>query len=203
MSGINVTLKVDRAQVEKIMRELGDMREQTPRAISTAINKTLPHVRTTVKNAAAAEILLPKNEILHTMKVIKASPKNLAGRIYVHRTRFSYMRFKPKQTDVGVQVRVRPSGPSVIPHAFIATMPSGHQGVYIRKGGRREARVKNGKKYTTELPIKELHPPTVVDVLTEKPATLQAVRDDAQESLNKNLDSQVAWLINRGKAQHE
>jgi hypothetical protein len=204
MSGLNVTLKVDKGQVAAVMKRLGDLSDQTPKAISTAINKTLPHLRTGIKNAAAKEILLPKNEILHTMKVIKASPKNISGRIYIHRKNIPLMRFKPRQTDAGVEVRVRTSGPTVIPHAFIATMPTGHTGVFVRgQPGHREKRTKNGKTYTTQLPIKELRAPTVVDVLTEKPQTLQAVRDDAQAALNKNLDSQVDWLLSRGHAQSD
>jgi hypothetical protein len=204
MPGLNVTLQIDKAQYNAIRSRLGNLQKEAPRAVSTAINKTLPSVRTSIKNIVATELLLPKNEILHTMKVIKATRSNLSGRIYVHRKKISLMRFKPVQTPTGVEVRMRASGTTVIPHAFIATMPSGHQGVFVRaQNGRREVRVKDGKKYTTQLPIKELPAPTVVQILTEHPATLDAIREEAQAKLNRNLESQVDWLIAKGRNKDE
>ena len=62
------------------------------------------------------------------------------------------MEYQPKQVKRGISIRVKNERPrKTIRSAFIATMKSGHRGVYIREN-------------TTPLPIRELYGSAVIEV---------------------------------------
>jgi hypothetical protein len=66
------------------------------------------------------------------------------------------IQFSARETKAGVSVSVK-NGRKVIKGAFIATMPTGHQGVYVRVGNQHKKI--NGKWHG--LPIKELYGPSM------------------------------------------
>jgi hypothetical protein len=74
-----------------------------------------------------------------------------------------------------------PGGRGRAEHAFIATMPSGHRGVFQRSSG-------------PALPIYQLHGPSLVRVF-EKFLPLGASR--AREQLGKNLKSEINFVLSR------
>jgi len=78
----------------------------------------------------------------------------------------------------GVSYRL-PSGQGRDPHAFIATMPSGHRGVFKRRG-------------TSRLSIHELFGPSLVKVF-EKFLPIGAAR--GQEALVANLKHEVDFVL--------
>jgi hypothetical protein len=67
-----------------------------------------------------------------------------------------------KQTKKGVTVRVK-NGRTTLRHAFIATMPNGHKGVFERVGSGHKRVTKKGRSYMSGLPIKELYGPSIPD----------------------------------------
>jgi hypothetical protein len=84
-----------------------------------------------------------------------------------------------------------PSGRGRVETGFIATMPSGHRGVFKRPGalGRRvqgpRAQGSRGR-----LPIVELFGPSLPKVLEK---FLPVFRDRAQEALIKTLQHEIRW----------
>jgi hypothetical protein len=66
------------------------------------------------------------------------------------------IQFSARETKAGVSVSVK-NGRKLIKGAFIATMPTGHQGVYVRVGNQHKKI--NGKWHG--LPIKELFGPSI------------------------------------------
>ena len=80
----------------------------------------------------------------------------------------------------GVSYRL-PGGRKRAPHAFIATMPSGHRGVFQRRGSARS-------------PVYQLHGPSLVRVF-EKFLPLGAER--GREALVKNLRSEIHFAMNQ------
>lgn len=70
---------------------------------------------------------------------LETTPKNRS---------LSIMKFSPKQTKTGVSVNISGS-PKTIRRSFLATMPSGHRGIYWRK------RI-GGGKLSPRLPIREI-----------------------------------------------
>ena len=73
--------------------------------------------------------------------------------------------FGARQTKRGVSVEVTKGKRTIIPHAFIATMQSGHKGVFVRKGSKQIAR-KGSYVGKARQPIKELFSASVASSLT-------------------------------------
>lgn len=75
-----------------------------------------------------------------------------------------------------------PGGRALIGNAFIATMPSGHRGVFVRRSG------------TGRLPIIEQFGPSLVRVFEKFRPQGQ---ERALESLGKNLRSEISFAMSR------
>ena len=62
----------------------------------------------------------------------KAKPSRLWGGIKVNQHRIPIIAFNPKQSGSHISVAIRKGKTTMIRHAFIATMTSGHEGVFAR-----------------------------------------------------------------------
>jgi hypothetical protein len=126
-----------------------------------------------------------------------------------------------------VSVKVRKGeGPKVIPHTFLATMKSGHKGVYIRREARKgpKAAVRSVASVVSSLagvrisgaeaaqifgkrkhglPIDELYGPTVVGIITGKPGTKEAIEQFASDDLDRQFDSQIKRFLAGRRADAE
>jgi acetylglutamate kinase len=83
-----------------------------------------------------------------------------------------------RTTRTGVTVRVNVGKAQKVAHAFLATMPSGHEGIYLRKTKHR-------------LPIKELYSTKLTDVIQDEGA-VDAIFAPAKEALTAAFDEAVA-----------
>ena len=70
------------------------------------------------------------------------------------------------------------------PKSFIAIMKSGHKGVFTRTSGR-------------SLPIKQLYGPSVPQMIKNE-KIMKAINDDANETLQKRIDAEIANLLRKG-----
>jgi len=92
-----------------------------------------------------------------------------------------------KQTKHGVSYRLsRTAGRKRIEHGFIATMPSGHRGVFARGGPSR-------------LPIREARGPSIWKVITGTAGLLKACTDAAGKRLGKLINDQIGVEFRRWK----
>ncbi len=134
-------------------------------------------MRTVAINAAFKKLNLKKDEIRKALVIrqgkaasvqvtIKARPVNLA--LFGARRRKTGQRvFGVRQQKAGVKVKKFRSGPKrLIRGAFIATMASGHTGVFMRNRERIKTRRKESKY--AQLGIRELHGPWVIDTIRNK-----------------------------------
>jgi hypothetical protein len=200
--GLQITLTIDQEQLTRVTRTLDGIRDGVPKALSTAINKTLPRLRTIEAREVRKELNLKHGDILKTIALRKASPKSLSGSLTTSRHPVPLYLYAARQVRDGVSVLVRRSrGREVIKGAFIATMKSGHVGVFKRApDARHRIAMKDGKRRWTALPIQEQYGPTVVGVLANKPGMLQKLNEQGNALLAKNLDSQADWLLNKAQA---
>lgn len=90
--------------------------------------------------------------------------------------------FEVRQTAKGVATRAW-GKPQVIGHAFIATMRTGHRGVYRRTGEHR-------------LPIKELWGPTILGTFVT-PEVAQVIRETMRKRLAYNLARRVRGALRK------
>lgn len=145
-----------------------------------------------------------------------ATPAHLEATITVKGLSFPLAAFRPVPTKRGVSVKIK--GRRVLfPHTFMATMPSGHVGVFARgayggKGatvlkatgrigrfvlgrGRREKRP--NKWGSSELPINELFTFSPGDTFAN-PDVIAAMQDRIEEQAGKVLEREIA-AVGRGR----
>jgi hypothetical protein len=187
----------DQKQISRAMESLREIPHAHNRAMSGAINRTLTSGRTMIKREIMGELNVSQKATLRVIKIRRASPSKPGGSITVSREPIKLGEFHPKKTKEGVQVQVRKSkGAEVIKHAFIATMPSGHTGVFKRFPDAKAKKVMTAKGPRWHgLRIKELYGPTVVGVLAGKPGLAKKIQTDIEADFGKNLNSQVSRLL--------
>lgn len=116
---------------QKFKKELSE--REILRGTAQAINGTLNRCKTKIKKPIAAEYNITSKAL---GKMADVRPKAQAGSLYAG-LRLSYapipiIGFRPKQTPTGVSVTIRKGKPVAIKSAFLATMKSGHTGVFAR-----------------------------------------------------------------------
>lgn len=152
-----------RSNIADVQRRFDKLSEEVKdKALVRALNRT----GTTVRAAATREIRaeypgLKAAAIREAMRIRNATRGDLTMTIEVRGHRLKLIDFSARQTKRGVSVRVK--GRSVITHAFIQKMRSGHQGVFARvhPGSKGNPRFRFGKgsriaRKGADLPIVEL-----------------------------------------------
>lgn len=197
MPDFSFELQPDPADIKRALLSLRSIPNGHKRAMSGAINRTLQHGRTLIKKEIMAELNVTQKAVMRNITVRKGSPSSPGGSIKVSRTPIKLGEYHHKKVAEGVSVKVRKSkGAEVIKHAFIATMPSGHTGVFKRFPDAKAKKVMTAKGWRWHgLKIKELYGPTVVGVLAGKPGVAQKIQKDLEADFGKNLNSQVSRLL--------
>jgi predicted GNAT family acetyltransferase len=88
-----------------------------------------------------------------------------------------------RQTKAGVSAQIKATGRSLIRHAFVARMRSGHEGVFVRTGKAR-------------LPIEELYTTRVSDVMRD-PGLAEDVLEHAAAVFERAFNRNINALIGR------
>ncbi len=157
------------------------------RAGVRAVNRSMQTVRTATLRGLAEDTGLAQRDIRPSLGLTRATFGQPQARLVVTGRRIPLIAFRARQTLTGVSYRL-PGGRGTIAHAFLATMRSGHRGVFRRRGRAR-------------LPIVELRGPSLPQIVRNRdlfnPAPAEAV-------LRKNLQHEVDFLLQqRGVAAAE
>ncbi len=186
-----VSVKADISQaLAKLDRVRDDVKEK---AIVRALNKTA----TQVKTQAAREIRdagynLKVAEIKRAIAIVRASPSYIQAIVKAIGKPIGLINYAARQVAKGVSVNVK-DGRKLIPHAFIATMPSGHKGVFMRVGQGHKKLVRGGKVVWHGLPINELYGPSIPSAFINK--TVQAALIAAvKEKFPRILKHEIEYL---------
>lgn len=127
-------------------------------AIARAINHTIGKSQTLIINRIKAIYDIPNKYIKQDLSIVKADRLTLRGLVKAKGRPLPLISFRARQVGRGVSV-ITPTGRKIIPGVFIASMPNGHTGVYVRgkyasgQIARRRARI---RKSGPDLPITEL-----------------------------------------------
>lgn len=165
-----MAIKIDvRGGMDRVIADLErTKREVVEKAVPRALNKVADQVKTAAsREMRDAGYKLKVSDIKKTMRIDRASPGKLTARVVASGRPIPLIQYGARQTGKGVSVDVL-HGRKVITGAFIATMPSGHKGVYIRVGAKHKKVMKGGRAVWSGLPIKELFGPSVPDGLANK-----------------------------------
>lgn len=182
MLAIKVT--VDERSFKEAAHILRAVPRAVPRVFRRAIKSAVDKTATDLKNRVGAQIKAKKGEIA---KGIDKKKSTFYGAVGVKTFRLGLLAFpgtKEKKPH-GVSYRIsKMAGRKRIEHGFIATMPSGHRGVFAR-----------GRK--TRLPIGEKRGPSIWAVITGTAGLLKAVTDAAGKRLGKLIDDQIGVEFKR------
>lgn len=169
-----MAIKVDvRNNVSRVLAGMEQFkRDVVEKATVRALNKVVDQVKT----AAAREMRdagynLKVSDIKKGLQTNKAFAGSLTAKVVASGRPIPLIKYGARQTSKGVSVDVL-HGRKTIAGAFIATMPSGHTGVFVRVGNQHKKVARGGRVVWSALPIKELFGPSVPNGLVNK--TVQA-----------------------------
>jgi hypothetical protein len=130
----SITIAADERQAEDVYRALEGIPNGAARIVSRAVNKVAVSTRARVIARVCDEINVKPSDVRNrNVSLHKASYADLEARIDISGRRIPLADFGARQTRAGVSYAIRKGQRVTIAHAFLATMPSGHQGVFIRK----------------------------------------------------------------------
>lgn len=173
-----IEIRVDPHEVLDLLR---DVKQGAARAITRTINRSLATVQTAVGREIARDTSLPVREVRKSLALSRATFQRLIGSVQVTGRRIPLLAFRARQTRRGVSYRLR--GSRTIASAFLATMRSGHRGVFKRVAKAR-------------LPIRELRGPSLPHVASQRAITGAMLRVGHQ-AIEKNLLHEVQFLLER------
>ena len=167
-----------------------------------ALAKVDPAIRRALRKAGATALRDMRSEAskrIRQRKRLKASAVNKAlvmakpeGRpeegtwaLRVRGTPIPLSAYPHRQTRAGVSVEINRGKRTLIKSAFIATMASGHRGIYVRRGARR-------------LPIDERFGSRPVDALLHKGES-EAVGERGARSMVSAFTRLLAMELEKGK----
>lgn len=170
---------VNSAEVDEALGVLG---AEAPLALARGINRTLSNVRTVMTRAVAGALFVRQAFVRQRMKEVKATRRKLSAFLTASAKPIPLIEQGARGPEPsrgrgrGVTAKT-PQGR--YPHAFIATMRSGHRGVFERMGKPR-------------LKIRELRSASVAAVFVHHERAGQARAD---EQLPKNIAHEVEHML--------
>ena len=192
MEGLSVNVRSNASSVA--MEFSAAAREMRDTALVRALNHTADRAKVVgareVRDTGGYKIKI--GTIKACIKVKRASQSNLRASVVAKGQPIPIIEFGAKQTSKGVTISVQ-KGRKLLPGAFIATMPSGHKGVFYRKGNLHKKIVTGGKASWHGLPIKEVFGPSVPDGLANK-AVQDAVLAFIGDVFEQRLQHEHTWL---------
>src|SRR5690348_11331324 len=123
------------------------------RALVRSLNRAITAGRTLMAQRVSKDTGLKSSTVKAAMKSQKATAARPVAALSTGLTRIPLVQFRARQTRRGVSYRLGGAS-SRIPNAFLATMATGHTGVFRRVGKKR-------------LPIKELFGPSLGHVFAK------------------------------------
>lgn len=182
-------VQVDPHELSALEQEFRVSRRQLDRIVISAINDTGRKTVSGVVKDIAEKIAVTQKELRQVVSFLPARAGNPVGRITVKETdRIPLFEFSARQNRRGVSYRIERGAPrKTAQSAFIATMKSGHEGVFKRTG-------------PTRLPIEELEGPSAWAVFLRAKLRRRTV-EDAKQTLTERIRERLKFegLVQRGQ----
>lgn len=187
----DLTATVDTRELIAALGKLGkrDMRAAASRAISRAGTT----VRKEARDIAKAEVNIAPREINGVINISKRpTASRLEGEVRVKNKSIPMIDYLgERQTRKGVSVKVSRKGSrKVIPRTFIATMRSGHNGIFWRRKG------EGPTGLAGRLPIDELFARTVRRAI-DKTEHINRLLRTAEKRMAEVLKQELAYRLSR------
>lgn len=156
-------------------------------AIQRALSKTIDHAQSRVVKRVYQEVNLLQKEIKPYTRTVKPNYSNLTGKVIIDRKSIPLVDFPYITSFVGTSVSVRKARPAeLFRHRFLATMPSGHKGIFERA-------LKNGTP-VKRLPIDETYGPSPGMVFYENG---NPDMEEIADFFARTLDHEVEYILSQ------
>lgn len=172
MGAAQVSVWSDIEALNKQVKKFG--RNGVDRAAARALLRSANKAKTFTGRLLSKDYNIKTRSITKALKISpRPTPLNQTVAIMGRGPRlpiYKHTKNKPKQTPLGVRYNAG-GGRRVHAHQFIATMPSGHIGIFVRakkRGKRRGSGTSRttGVKYKSALAIRELTYPAIAHMIT-------------------------------------
>ena len=205
-------IEMEIPSLSNIQRRLGNMQKKAPAVMKKAINDTLKHVSKSLVEDARKMYFVKKGEAKKTLRTQSASVGNLSGsvlsssreRIRLHE--FSAKAGKPAKAHLKRGTKIAAlTGNSKRSPAFIATMPSGHTGVFQRDLTRHATQKDTPRTFLRDLskwrylddnPIVELYGTSIPSMLRDRKISKEAIKD-GKKTLQDVLNREIQKVMER------
>lgn len=173
---------------------IAKLKGRAPIAQMRALNRAIGSAGVAMVRVVASDIGVKQGVVKERIRTELATPERLRARIYANAKRIPLIDLGAKGPEPsrgrgrGVTVKSK-GGRQAIPNAFIATMRSGHRGVFQRVGG---AGRRGPAPNRSQLPIRELFGPSIWQVF-RKLEHVGIAR--GREQLIKNLQSEFKFAL--------
>lgn len=204
--------------LEEVVRLLDGVKGGAKKAITRGLNKGLSKGSTEAVKMVAQELNVTKATIRRSLYLRKATYRDptcflmAASRPlpfydkfkpWKIRNRVPGMHFGGRKRKAGFSFQVKKGrARTVFPGAFVATMRSGHTGIYIRRTDLPKVKryLKGSKsQWRWDHPLKELYSSSVPDILSN-PDRMKPVMQAATEAATKEIARQAMELL-KGRIQ--
>jgi hypothetical protein len=175
-------------------------RQVVPRAASRALTKAATQARTQAAREIRDRYNISARLVARQIDVTRSTPDTLVALLKPQGSKLPVIAFQARQTRRGVTVQIKRGSRRLIPHAFIATMRSGHTGVFARgvySGLSFVHRSKRLRRYPKpDLPITELFTVGVPQPFASQ-AVLDALERKVRQRFPQLLDHEIRFDLSR------
>jgi len=211
--------------LDDALKAIGSMKTVARKAVTRSINRTASKVKTEISTKARSETTVKAKFAKAGITIPrKATLSNMASKVRVSGKRIPLIGFSARQVKKGVSGRIFKSEKIILrPRAFIATMRSGHKGVFWRdkrsKGESKQGKAWRGDmrsfyimlravklKYpkasnrdlSVRLGITELHGPALPDLIKNQ-KVWGKIQQEANTKLLDELDHNMNYYMSKLK----
>ena len=206
IGGVPTEIKAD---IKRLKRQLRAFQVGIPRAYRNALNTSATAAKKEALRILSKKFAIKQKDLRKFLTVDpRANPKYLDVALRGRSKRLSIYKYSRTTARQGTRGAIfnSGSGQKTHPNTFIATMQSGHTGIFVRKTARRTKKVYNvspttGRRYLTHLPIRELTYPSVASMIVNKdtaPKIVGAFNAAMRINYVKKLNDQVEKAKARG-----
>ena len=196
-----VEIKFDEKKLANVRRMLVEIPNAMPTVISRGINRTATSARAEITRRLYEHLNLTKTRIRQNIKIQKATRARWRSDIDIFTKAVPLIHYGASTLKgKGVSYKILRGGGRkriITPptSAFIQKMPSGHKGVFRRRSGGAIASSSLGKRY-----IYQLKGPSVGAAFEGAPGMAAQALWWASAKLEKNIDDQVAFVLNKWRS---
>lgn len=190
-----IEIRLEDHKIRQFERMLAGIPNALPRVMSRGLNRTATEARTQASRRLSQATGLRVKDIRPRIVLKRATYKNWRSAIEFRAGGMPVVRFPHEPTTEGVTYRPSRRKHVLIRHAFRATMPSGHTGVFLRARyakGRyipMKSRPKREAIYEQKVRLQ--------DVFLESQAEMNRVYIESLARLEKNIHDQVQLILRR------